>query len=56
VLILISSLTVWNNTPPNLIEIKEGKSEEEDDQAEGEEHQEDEADEGDKEDEKNSED
>lgn len=36
VLILISSLMVWNNTPSNLKEIKEGKEGEEEEQPEGE--------------------
>ena len=35
VLILISSLMVWNKTPPKLKELKEGKEGEEEDQIEG---------------------
>ena len=35
VLILISSLMVWNKTPPKLKEVKEGKEVEEEEQAEG---------------------
>ena len=52
VLILISSLMVWNNTPPNLKEMKDGKLVEEVDPNAEVDEQEAAADEGDKADEK----
>jgi hypothetical protein len=56
VLILITSLMTWNNTPPNLVEIKEGKEGEEEDPAEGDEEKKEGSENGDKADDRRSED